>query len=172
MAKKDKKSNQETTLDKVIHKFVKKDRISTYLEKLLNQTHTNFGSLDVVSFDQDDYLELMFLLEESGKQDDKRQINLAVNEVVEQIETLKGQLFFLEKILLDSLGIGNNIPADNIEEDHSATPILDETLLKLNEESESSENVNIDMSSSYTPVKDLDKATGDNFSEDSIDDEN
>ena len=137
-------SSESGDIDKVIHKFVKKDRVSTYLEKLLSQTHTNFGSIDGLSFDQDDYIELMYILEESGKMTEKRHINLAVNEVLEQIESIKGQLFFLERILLESLGVSGTIPDDDDLPELENTPILDESLLNITQESESSENVDIE----------------------------
>jgi hypothetical protein len=110
-------------LDSVLNKFIKKDRLSTYLEKFLEYTHGFFNNLEDMSFDEEDYVELMFLLEEAERAKDKKRVNLVINNVVRGVEDLKEQLFILEKILLDSLSTNVPEPVAAAVEDGNAASI-------------------------------------------------
>lgn len=89
-------------VDNVLHTYIKKDRTSVYLERMLEAVHNLFSAIESSEISAEDFSDLFFIMGQTSPEETRR-LNDVLNNLSSTTEYAKSLLFVLEKVVIQNL---------------------------------------------------------------------
>lgn len=89
-------------VDNVLHTYIKKDRTSVYLERMLEAIHNLFSAIESTEISAEDFSDLFFIMGQTSPEETRR-LNDVLNNLSNTTEYAKNLLFVLEKVVIQNL---------------------------------------------------------------------